>query len=176
MKGLLPWIFAGLLSCCLLSSVTAWGQPGSRLLPPPGALGLRAQHEAARQTLGPVEVKMMVIHATNAIKGMDREIEPLSRHLGFLNYSGYRLLFRNDMGLMPLTTRSMGLFDGKVIEVTLNSVTPEKAVLRVRMFNPRQPDGVALDTTVSVVRKGTFFIGGPRYEGGVLLLPITAWY
>lgn len=125
---------------------------------------------------GQVDVRMMVIHANNDVEGYDAEIKPLERHLGFLNYKGFRLLFRNDMSLTPRTTRSLGLFDGKVIEVTLNSANEEKAVLRVRMFNPQQPSGVALDTTVSVVRKGTFFIGGPRYQGGVLLLPITAWY
>lgn len=125
---------------------------------------------------GPVDIRMMVIHANNESNGYDKEIANLERHLAFLNYKGFRLLFRNDMMLMPRATRSLGLFDGKVIEVTLNSVTAEKATMRVRMYNPQQPNGVALDTTVSVVRKGTFFIGGPRYEGGVLLLPITAWY
>lgn len=125
---------------------------------------------------GPVDIRMMVIHANNESTGYDKEIANLERHLAFLNYKGFRLLFRNDMMLMPRATRSLGLFDGKVIEVTLNSVTAEKATMRVRMYNPQQPNGVALDTTVSVVRKGTFFIGGPRYEGGVLLLPITAWY
>lgn len=166
----------GLLLGGLLGAVPAQAQPrplGGPGLPAPGTLapGMRTLPHR-----GPVDIRMMVIQASNTVEGYAPEIQHLQRHLAFLNYKGFRLMFRNDMQLMPAATRSLGLFDGKVIEVTLNSATQEKAVLRVRMYNPQQPSGVALDTTVSVVRKGTFFIGGPRYEDGVLLLPITAWY
>jgi len=119
---------------------------------------------------------MMVIHATNSAEGYDPAIRSLQRHLSFLNYRGFRLLFKNEMMLRNHTTRSLGLFDGKVLEVTLKSATQEKVVLGVKMYNPKTPSGVSLDTTVSVSRRGTFFVGGPRHEDGVLLLPITAWY
>ena len=33
-----------------------------------------------------------------------------------------------------------------------------------------------VDTTVSVNRGSTFMVGGPRHDGGILLLPITANY
>lgn len=170
-KPFLP-LLIGLLM--MLMSGVLMAQP--RPVLPPGPLVPGVLRGVPMPFRGPVDVRMMVIHANNDVEGYDEAIKPLERHLGFLNYRGYRLLFKNDMSLTPRNTRSLGLFDGKVIEVTLNSATEEKAVLRVRMFNPQQPDGVALDTTVSVVRKGTFFIGGPRYQKGVLLLPITAWY
>jgi hypothetical protein len=108
--------------------------------------------------------------------GFDPPIRHLARHLSFLNYRGFRLLLKNEMMLRTKATRSLGLFDGKVIEVTLDSATQEKLVLRIKMYNPKVPKGVTLDTTVSVARRGTFFVGGPRYLDCVLLLPITAWY
>lgn len=141
--------------------------------PAPEAIPQRLRKAPYR---GKVQVKMMVIHATNSSTGFDPAIKNLQSQLGFLNYKGFRLLFKNEMSLETESTRSLGLFDGKVIEVTLNSATQEKVEMRVRMYNPASPGAVSLNTTVSVSRRGTFFIGGPKYQDGVLLLPITAWY
>ena len=145
-------------------------QVAQRVVPPPAPIGRRGPFRR------PVEIRMMVIHASNAFVGYDRAIVGLKRHLAFLNYRGYRLLFQNTMMLRPGTTRSMGLFDGNTIEVTLKSATWERAELRVRMFNRTRPSVPILDTVVLVSRRGTFFVGGPHYNGGVLILPITAWY
>ena len=145
-------------------------QVAQRVVPPPPPVGRRGPFRR------PVEIRLKVIHASNAFVGYDRAIVGLKRHLAFLNYRGYRLLFENTMMLRPGTTRRMGLFDGNTIEVTLKSATWERAELRIRMFNRARPTVPLLDTVVLVSRRGTFFVGGPRYNGGVLILPITAWY
>lgn len=147
-----------------------------RAVRPPLSTGAASAATRRGPLRRPVEIRMMVIHASNAFTGYDRGIIQLKRHLSFLNYRGFRLLFQNEMMLRPGTTRRLGLFEGNTIEVTLNSATWERAVLHVRMSNPSRPAGAFLDTVVSVTRRGTFFVGGPRYNGGVLILPITAWY
>jgi len=125
---------------------------------------------------GPVEIRMMVIHASNDYNGFEPAIRHLQRHLNFLAFRGYKLLFESSMSLRRSATRSLGLFDGKVVEITLLESTQRQVQLKIRMYHPRSPNGVMLNTIVSVKRRGTFFVGGPRYRGGVLLLPITAWY
>ncbi len=174
---------AGILAPCLAGAQAP--VPGTIPLPVPGMPAVQVAQRvvpphppAVRRGpfRRPVEIRMMVIHASNAFVGYDRAIVHLKRHLAFLNYRGFRLLFQNEMMLRPGTTRRMGLFDGNTIEVTLKSATWQRAELRVRMFNRARPATPLLDTVVLVSRRGTFFVGGPRYNGGVLILPITAWY
>ncbi len=177
--SLLPWIAGAQAgpgsghrggTVGLAASSTVTPQVAQRVGPPPPPAARRGPFRR------PVEIRMMVIHASNDFVGYDRAIVHLRRHLAFLNYRGFRLLYQNEVLLRPGATRRMGLFDGNTIEVTLKSATWERAELHIRMFNRSRPSVALLDTIVLVTRRGTFFVGGPRYNGGVLILPITAWY
>ena len=62
---------------------------------------------------------------------------------------------------------------GRSVRLTLLSKTADKARVRVRIKGKQK---VILDTTVSIRRNGFFMVAGPKYDGGVLVLPIFARY
>ncbi len=147
---------------------TRWAQvrPALRRPPPPRS---RRAPEAQR-----VRVKLMAVHASNALKGIAPELRRFQRQLAVLNYRGFRLLFTKNLTLRPGSPRSVGLMNGRSAELTLQSLTSTAAILRLRLFSPPAPRGVAVDTIVTVPRNRTFFLAGPRYDGGILILPISA--
>ena len=70
-------------------------------------------------------------------------------------------------------TRGLGLLSGKTLNVTLASLTKEKATIRLLLLGPT---GQMLDTTVSAGPHKLFFIAGPRYDDGVLFIAIEPHY
>ena len=58
-------------------------------------------------------------------------------------------------------------------KATLPPADEAKAQVGVEVYKGGEK---LVDTTVSVNRGSTFMVGGPRHDGGILLLPITANY
>ena len=123
-----------------------------------------------------VEVRLMVIQATNSKTGYDPRVEKYRPQLAFLSYKGFDLLMEEKISLKLGETKTVGLFEGKTVEATLVSATDSRVNLRLRLLKADTSKGATLDTTVTVPRKGTFFVGGPKHKEGVLILPVTAWY
>lgn len=125
---------------------------------------------------GPVQIQFMVIKASNGITGYDPAIRHLRRHLSILNYQGFQLLYESAVTLKQGIPKRVELVDDRTFEITLQNVNKDQVLLDIKFFNPNQPSSVSLNSNVTVARRGTFFVGGPHYNDGVLLLPITAWY
>ena len=118
-------------------------------------------------------LRIRVIHAQQGKKHFDPRLKDLQRYLKIYQYSSYEMVIDQNLVLKPEQTRGIGLLKGKNLNVTLTTLSKEKATLRLRLFGR---SGVMLDTKVSVGRNGLFFIAGPRYQGGVLFISVEAQY
>ncbi len=138
---------------------------------PKAAQGPKAKAKAPAE--GQVKVQVMVVHATDGKVFVDPKLEKLERHLEFLKYSSYEVISTERDALAQDKSTSFAIEGGRKVTVTLLSKDESKARLRVQMY---KADKKLVDTTVSVKRGGTFIVAGPKYQGGMLLLPITADY
>ncbi len=120
-----------------------------------------------------VAVEVMVVHATNAHTRVDARLKAMLSHLKHLNYTGYEVLDVRANDLTPGQESSFAIAGGKRMVVGLIEHDERQARLRVRMYSGSRG---LLDTTVSVHRNRSFIVAGPEYEGGVLILPMTASY
>lgn len=129
---------------------------------------------AQQQPKGKVELKVHVIHATDTHTRVDPRLDQLQRYLRHLRYTGYELL---ETRKVPLTARGAETFaiaGERKVRVELLSKDAKKARLRVKIIGRKGQK--LLDTTLSVPRNGTFIVAGPKYKGGILVLPLTAKY
>ncbi len=159
------------LALGLAQAPEAFAQQGPKTSQGPKAQGKKGGK--AQAPAGQVKVQVMVVHATDAKTYVDPKLENLERHLEFLKYSSYEVLSTEREGLTIDKSTSFAIDGGRKVTVTLLSKDESKARLRVQMY---KADKKLVDTTVSVKRGGTFIVAGPKYQGGMLLLPITANY
>ena len=114
----------------------------------------------------------MVVHATRGETYVDPRLKSLARYLSHLSYDSYRVLSQKslDMGAAD-TTKKVSVEGSREIAITFLSTDGQKARFRVKVTSER---GTLADITVSVPRGRTFVVSGPQYDGGILLIPITA--
>lgn len=120
-----------------------------------------------------VTVEMMVVSATDNKPGVDQRLSSLASSFRYFKYAGYWLLSTQSR---RVTVNGEAVFDvegGRSVKVTLISVDDSRARVRVEMSNN---GGKLLDTTVSINRNGTFIVAGPKYQDGILMLPLRASY
>jgi len=120
-----------------------------------------------------VTIEMMVVHATDSSDGIDPRLSGLSSSFRYFKYKGYRLLSTQSKSVNIDGSASFPVEGDRTVRVTLISADPDRARVRVEMTNR---DGKLLDTTVSINRNGTFIVAGPRYQDGILMLPLRASY
>lgn len=134
--------------------------------PPPSA-------SARAPVSGKVGIEVMVVHATNQTTGADSRLSSVAGYLKHLKYRGFKLLSQQSSTLSVGQNHTFRVAGGRSIQVDLLSRDDQAAKLRVRMF---KGSGKLLETTVSVRRNKSFMVAGPKYEDGVLVLPLTARY
>lgn len=139
---------------------------------PPAARAADPAGEAPRK----VQVDLMIVYASNEKKGFDPRVARFRNQLQILSYTGFDVLSQESFSLDMGETKKTTLFEGRVVETTLVDGTDKRVHLRMRLLKPSEGETVLLDTTVTVPRKGTFFVGGPSHQRGVLILPVTATY
>jgi hypothetical protein len=121
-----------------------------------------------------VEVRMMVVYATDAHQRVDPRLQRLQRYLSNLRFTGFEIVGSHRASLLPKGSRSFSIDGGRKVIVELLSRDDRKARMRVQIVGQR---GVKLlDTTLSVNRNGTFIVAGPKYRDGILVLPLSARY
>jgi len=130
---------------------------------------LVAEAEAADS----VAIQMLVVHATDSVTGVDPRLQSLASSFKYFKYKGYKLLSSQNASLAVGKDTSFDLQGGRKVVVTLLAVDDTRAKVRVEISSASTK---LLDTTVSVNRDGTFIVAGPRYEDGILMLPLRASY
>ena len=163
---MIPWFRRWMLwSVCLLVGMTssshAWAAPAGG----PGS-------ERTAPARSRISVEVMVVHASDSGK-VHPELKPLMQQLRFTRYTGFDLLNKLPAQLTSGNGETFALVGGRKLKVDLISKNEKSAKLRVRLFSDREK---VLDTTVSVHRNRSFIIGGPKYKGGALVLPLTVKY
>ena len=118
-----------------------------------------------------VSAEVMVVHATEDGDYVDPKLRDLERHLQHLKYSSYRVLTDETVELSVDSSKRIDVQGDREVTLTLLSASGDKARFRVRVSNKR---GNLADITVSVSKGRTFVVSGPNYQGGILLIPITA--
>ena len=135
---------------------------------------LAAAGPQAEQSKGRVDLRVHVIHATDAHTQIDPRLEKLQRYLRHLRYTGYDLLETKKVPLSARGSQSFSIAGDRKVTVELLSKDAKKARLRVKIIGRKGQK--LLDTTLSVPRNGTFIVAGPKFKGGILVLPLTARY
>ena len=139
-----------------------------------GAPTVSSAQESAKSSkmASRVSVEVMMVHA-NSTNQVTEELKPLMKQLTFTRYTGFELLQKLPAQLAVGGSASFSLFNERRLKLELLSKDDKRAKLRVRLFNGKEK---VLDTTVSVNRNRSFIIGGPRYKGGAIVLPLTVRY
>ncbi len=120
-----------------------------------------------------VELRVMVVHATSTGAKVDSRLQNLTKYLSHLKYTSYELLQTHTAELGPNGKQSFAIEGG--FKVTIELLSKEESKARMRVVMARGAEKL-LDTTLSVNRNGTFIVAGPKYKGGILVLPLTARY
>lgn len=116
---------------------------------------------------------IVVIHATNQKEGYDERLAKLKKHLSILNFKGFFLLSTKEIKITPGKRMETEIVPSIIMDIELLEKETEKAKFKVILYKRGKN---ILETEFSIGRKGTMILGGPRYRGGVLLIPVTAWY
>ena len=156
---------------------TAFASPPNRPPPPRGVVTLpdSVQHQARTAPRGnKVTVGMMIVHATDTHSNVDQRLGSLTRYLSHMRYTGYELLETRSVQLGPNGSETFTIQGGREVTITLLSRDPDRVRMRVQILAGK--GGKLLDTTLSVNRNGTFIVAGPKYNQGILVLPLTASY
>lgn len=119
------------------------------------------------------DVRVRVIQATNTGKKFDPHLEDLRKFLGQHKFSSFKQVIDETIRVGETETKGIGLLSGKNLNVTLKTLTKEKATIQLLLLGQT---GQILDTTVAAGPNKLFFIAGPRYEDGVLFIAIQPQY
>jgi len=118
-----------------------------------------------------VKAGVMVVHATEDGSYVDPKLKNLERHLQHLKYSSYRVMTQENLELSKDASKKVDAEGGWDVNLTLLSTNGDKARIRVRVSSKK---GNIADITIAVANGRTFVVSGPKYDGGILLIPITA--
>ncbi|RMG11510.1 MAG: hypothetical protein D6729_17855 [Deltaproteobacteria bacterium] len=116
-----------------------------------------------------VSIQVTVVHASHAGKRVDPALKDLQRQLEDFGFTSYVLEDQRKLTLKLKAPGEVPLPGGRVLTVTPVAREPDGR-LKIRVaIGPKK----ILDTTVIVEPGGTFIIGGPKYEGGVLMIAVS---
>lgn len=149
--------------------------------PPRGPAGPRpggAQNVAAparaneNPAAGRVKVAMMVVYANNSGQ-VDPRLRGLQQQLEMMKFTGYQVLSTHSASLGATQDQSFPIEGGRRMEVTVVSFTETQARVRIELFKGTEK---TIDTTVNIRNGRTLVTGGPKYQAGSLIFPITVSY
>ena len=118
-----------------------------------------------------VEVRIDTVLATNSGQEIDHRLIKMKRQLSSFRYSSFRVMQAESRRVawgVPLTFALPG---GRALQVLPREFKDDWLVLRVQLM--RETESV-MDTRLKLRNRGTVFVGGPRYDQGVLIISITA--
>lgn len=118
------------------------------------------------------QVQVQVVHATNSGK-VDPALRPLEAQLKMMKFTGFEQISTSTAQLVEGGDSMFPVEGARRLRVELIERGPANAKVRVRLT---ENGANLLDTTVMIPRNRTFIIGGPKYAGGNLILPITVSY
>jgi hypothetical protein len=126
---------------------------------------------AAEISAQAVQIKIETILASNQSDEFDTKLAPLQRQLKVMKYRSYRLLKEDSQTVPWQNSATFEIPGGRSLTVTAQEFRNKRLALKVGL---QQGDKPLLDTTVRMNNGGNFLLGGPRHEGGALIISIWA--
>jgi hypothetical protein len=118
--------------------------------------------------------EVLVLHATNAKKGIDPRIGdmPELKKIPFSSYDSYELLQKVKLPLKKDEPKTFELPNGRVLQTKLVEVLPDGSVRLSASIN--QPGGKTFLPLLEVKAKvgQAFIVAGQSYKGGILVLVV----
>jgi hypothetical protein len=152
---------------------------GSRPLPtrsadPPARAPVRPSQvvqarPSADAPAGRVKVDVMVVYANNSGQ-VDPRLRGLKEQLAMMNFTGYQVLSTHTAALGTGQDQAFAIEGGRKMEITVVSFTETSVRVRIELFKGSEK---TIDTTVNIRNGRTFLMGGPKYQGGSLIFPLT---
>ncbi len=153
-----PWMKRLVLGLGILAASAAWVEPV-----------LAQQPQAQEAPAGKSNITIRVVHATQSGR-VDPALKAVEAQLKFTRFTGFAQLSSNTAQVATGAETAVPVPGGRRLRVELLSRTPTQARARVRLFEAGEP---LADSTQVVPRGKTILIGGPKFDGGVLLLLVT---
>lgn len=126
-----------------------------------------------RQTSNKVRLTLLVVHATDTVTGVDPRLASLESSFRYFKYKGYKQLSSESADVATDGSNTFDIVGNRKVTVTLLSKDDNNVRVHVEVTGN---NGKLLDTTVKVNRDGTFIVAGPKYQDGMLILPLRASY
>ncbi len=114
-----------------------------------------------------VRVEVTVIHASNDGDEVDPRLEDLKRQLSSFDFSAFRLLDTHVRTLALAETGEFSLPGDRLLTITPRS-RDQEGRLRVHLSI-----GGVIDTTYTIAEGASLIVGGPRHDGGHLILAVN---
>ncbi len=131
-------------------------------------VALLASGASAADTPGSATFGVQVIHATPTAGAADPALASLQKYLekSFARYKSFKQVDKLTGSAKTHATAAFKLPDGKVLKLTYDSVT--RGFVKVHL------ELDTLKTTLDIKDGGLFFQAGRVYQGGILVLAISA--
>ncbi len=118
-----------------------------------------------------VELKIGTILASNSSDDFDPKLGKMKNQLEVIKFRSYRLIKEESKKVPWQNSAVFEIPGGHSLVVTPQELRNKRLLVKVSLL---AGGGPLLDTTVSLRNRGNFLLGGPAYEGGVLILSISA--
>lgn len=128
------------------------------------------------------QADVLVLHATNTKKGIDKRIKELPYKLPQLeqpplsSYDSYELLDNKQLAIVKEAARELELPGKRVLKVRLEEVVPPKKpkdkpryMLQASISEAGGKD-LLPQVKVSAAPEEVFFLAGPAHKGGILVI------
>jgi hypothetical protein len=130
---------------------------------------------AEAETQSPIEIEVLVIHATTEHTKKDDSIRHLLKYFANYKYTGYSLIKDHTTKLEDKQKKVFTLPGDLKMMVSIVSHNDKQAKVLVKITGQKD-DHKYLDSTMTVPRNGNFMVAGPKYNNGILILPLSVKY
>ena len=119
-----------------------------------------------------VDVRIGAVLASNSGQGFDPRLVSMRRQFHTLfPYTSYNLVKEERQRILPGAKAGFEIPGGRYLLVTSSGMKDERVSLHVMLIEGSRP---VVDTALTLRKHATFLVGGPRHQGGVLIIAIGA--
>jgi hypothetical protein len=128
--------------------------------------------EARAQETGGVEVRIGAVFASNTEQSFDQRLATLRQQFDTLfPYTSYRLIKEERRTVAWGRQAGFDLPGGRYLLVIPREYKDGRVSMKLMMVEGSRP---LFDTVIGLRNQGTFLVGGPRHQDGVLIIAIGA--
>ncbi len=133
-----------------------------------------AGHAGAESAASPQKVGVHVdsVVASDTHEGIDQQLTPMGPRLHSLfSYTTYHLVNHQEQVTPMGSLILFNLPGGRILHIRPRTVDGDMITMELILFQGEQP---LMTTELKLRNHGILFVGGPRYEEGMLILSIGA--